>query len=48
VNGHLAGDTPLELRLPAGRHRVRIERSGKPAVEAVVTVRAGARTRLLR
>jgi serine/threonine-protein kinase len=48
VNGHLAGDTPLEVRLPAGRHRVRIERNGRPPVEAVVTVRAGARTRLLR
>jgi serine/threonine-protein kinase len=48
VNGHAVGDTPQEMRLPAGRHRVRIERTGRRTVEEVVTVRAGARTKLLR
>jgi serine/threonine-protein kinase len=48
VNGHPLGDTPQEMRLPAGRHRVRIERKGHRTVEELVTVRAGARTKLLR
>jgi hypothetical protein len=48
VNGHAVGDTPRELRLPSGRHRVRIERKGQPAVDEVVAVKAGARTKLLR
>jgi len=48
VNGHAVGDTPQEMRLPAGRHRVRIDRKGQRAVDEVVTVRAGARTKLLR
>ena len=42
------GDTPQEMRLPAGRHRVRIERNGQRTVDELVTVRAGARTKLLR
>jgi serine/threonine-protein kinase len=48
VNGFAVGETPQEMRLPAGRHRVRIERSGQRAVEEVVAVKAGARTMLLR
>ncbi|HEX9243099.1 MAG TPA: serine/threonine-protein kinase [Anaeromyxobacter sp.] len=48
VNGHAVGDTPQEMRLPAGRHRVRIERMGHRTVDELVTVRAGARTKLLR
>jgi hypothetical protein len=48
VNGHAVGDTPQEMRLPAGRHRVRIERAGRHPVDELVTVRAGARTKLLR
>jgi serine/threonine-protein kinase len=48
VNGHAVGDTPQEMRLPAGRHHVRIERKGQRAVDETVTVRAGARTKLLR
>jgi hypothetical protein len=48
VNGHAVGETPQEVRLPAGRHRVRIERKGQRPVEVVVTVKAGARTKLLR
>jgi hypothetical protein len=48
VDGHAVGDTPQEMRLPAGRHRIRIERKGHRTVDEVVTVRAGARTKLLR
>jgi serine/threonine-protein kinase len=48
VNGHAIGDTPQEMRLPAGRHRIRIERKGRHTVDELVTVRAGARTKLLR
>jgi hypothetical protein len=48
VDGRAVGETPQELRLPAGRHRVRIERKGRPTVDAVVTVKAGRRTKLLR
>ena len=48
VNGHAVGDTPQEMRLPAGRHRVRIERKGQRSIDELVTVRAGARTKLLR
>jgi hypothetical protein len=48
VDGHAVGDTPQEMRLSAGRHRIRIERKGHRTVDEVVTVRAGARTKLLR
>ena len=48
VNGHAVGDTPQELRLPAGRHRVRIERKGHRSIDELVTVKPGARTKLLR
>jgi serine/threonine-protein kinase len=48
VNGHAVGETPQELRLPAGRHRVRIERKGHRAIDELVSVKAGARTKLLR
>jgi serine/threonine-protein kinase len=48
VNGHAVGETPQELRLPAGRHRVRIERKGHRAIDELVTVKPGARTKLLR
>jgi hypothetical protein len=48
VDGRAVGETPQELRLAAGRHRVRIERKGRPPVDVVVTVKAGRRTKLLR
>jgi serine/threonine-protein kinase len=48
VNGHLVGDTPQSIRLPAGRHRVHIERKGHRAVDELVAVRAGTRTKILR
>jgi hypothetical protein len=48
VGGVLLGETPQEVRLQAGRHRVRIERRNQRTVEAEVTVEAGRRTKLLR
>jgi serine/threonine-protein kinase len=48
VNGHEVGDTPQSMRLPAGRHRVHIERKGHRAVDELVTVKAGKRTKILR
>jgi serine/threonine-protein kinase len=48
VNGHEVGDTPKSMRLPAGRHRVHIERKGQRAVDELVTVKAGMRTKILR
>jgi hypothetical protein len=48
VNGHAVGDTPKSMRLPAGRHRVRIERKGHRAVDELVWVKPGERTRVLR
>jgi hypothetical protein len=48
VNGHAVGDTPRELRLPSGLHRIRILRKGRPAIDEQVLVKAGARTKLLR
>jgi hypothetical protein len=48
VDGRDAGDTPRDVRLPAGPHRVRIERRSQPTIDEVVTVNAGARTRLIR
>lgn len=48
VNGVPLGETPREVRLPAGSHRVRIERPNRPSVEEDVTVEAGRRTKLLR
>jgi serine/threonine-protein kinase len=41
VDGRAVGDSPVELRLPAGTHRVRVK--GPRAVERDVTVRAGER-----
>jgi hypothetical protein len=48
VNGHEIGDTPQSIRLPAGRHRVRVERKGQRTVDELVTVKAGKRTKILR
>jgi hypothetical protein len=48
VNGHEVGDTPQSMKLPAGRHRVRIERKGHRTVDELVTVKAGKRTKILR
>jgi serine/threonine-protein kinase len=48
VNGHEVGDTPQSMRLPAGRHRVRIERKGHRTVDELVTVKAGKHTKILR
>ncbi len=39
------GNTPLELRLAAGFHRIRLENPRLGSVEQVVEVRAGAQTR---
>jgi hypothetical protein len=47
VGGVEQGDTPLELRLPAGRHPVRLVGGDGVAVERVVDVRAGERQDLL-
>jgi serine/threonine-protein kinase len=41
------GDTPLEIRLPAGRHPVRLVGADGRAVERTVEVRAGERQDLL-
>jgi hypothetical protein len=43
VDGERLGDTPLELRVPAGRYRVRIAHESYGQVERTVRVRAGAR-----
>jgi hypothetical protein len=48
VNGHEIGDTPQSIRLPAGAHRVRIERNGRRITDELVTVKAGKRTKILR
>jgi serine/threonine-protein kinase len=48
VNGVELGEAPQEVRLPAGRHRVRITRPNQRAVDADVTVEPGRRTKLLR
>ena len=47
VNGHSVGDSPKEVRLPAGRHTVWIDRGGRRRIESV-TVKAGSRTQILR
>jgi hypothetical protein len=44
LNGHAVADTPVDLRLRAGRYRVRIERRAAPPAEQLVTVKPGART----
>lgn len=44
VDGQRVGDTPRELRLPAGRHRVRVEHPRLGTVEATVEIVAGRRT----
>jgi serine/threonine-protein kinase len=43
VDGEALGDSPLEVQLPAGRHRVRIDRRGQRGPERPVTVEAGRR-----
>jgi hypothetical protein len=48
VNGHEVGDTPQSIRLPAGAHRVRIERNGRKITDELVSVKAGKRTKILR
>jgi hypothetical protein len=48
VNGFQLGETPLEVRVRAGRHRVRVDRNRQRGPEVVVTVEAGQRTKLLR
>ena len=47
VGGEEQGDTPIELRLPAGRHRLRLVGGDGVALERVVEVRAGERKDLL-
>ena len=48
VNGTRVGDTPQQVRLRAGRHRVRLERPNQRGVEADVTVVAGVRVSFVR
>jgi len=45
VDGQAAGDTPRELRLAAGRHRLRLVHPTLGAAERAVEVRAGERAR---
>jgi hypothetical protein len=47
VGGVEQGDTPLELRLPAGRHALRLVGADGAVVERDVEVRAGERHDLL-
>jgi serine/threonine-protein kinase len=44
VDGRTLGDTPREVRLPAGRHRVRVEHPRLGSVEGTVEIVAGRRT----
>jgi serine/threonine-protein kinase len=44
VDGRTLGDTPREVRLPAGRHRVRAEHPRLGSVEGTVEIVAGRRT----
>jgi serine/threonine-protein kinase len=44
VDGEAVGDSPLEARLSAGRHRIRIDPRGQRGRERWVTVEAGRRT----
>jgi serine/threonine-protein kinase len=44
VNGRRVGDTPREVRLPAGRHAVRVEHPRLGNVDATVEIVAGRRT----
>jgi PEGA domain len=48
VDGVALGDSPQEMRVRAGRHRVRVDRKGQRGPESVVTVPAGRRTQVLR
>jgi ferric-dicitrate binding protein FerR (iron transport regulator) len=48
VNGFDVGETPQQVRLPAGRHRVRVARPNQRGVETEVTVEAGQRVSFLR
>jgi hypothetical protein len=48
VNGFDLGESPQELRIRAGRHRVRVDRRNQRGTETVVTVVAGHRTQLTR
>ncbi|HVP67440.1 MAG TPA: serine/threonine-protein kinase [Anaeromyxobacteraceae bacterium] len=45
VDGRPVGDTPRELRLGAGRHRLRLSHPSLGSLERVVEVRAGERVR---
>jgi hypothetical protein len=44
VDGVSHGEAPVELRLPAGKHRVRVQGPNPRPAEESVTVRAGERT----
>ncbi|MGB8933190.1 MAG: PEGA domain-containing protein, partial [Anaeromyxobacteraceae bacterium] len=44
VDGRRLGDTPREVRLPAGSHRVRVVHPRLGAVEGAVEIVAGRRT----
>jgi hypothetical protein len=48
VDGVDLGESPQELRIRAGRHRVRVDRKGQRGVETVVPVTAGHRTQVSR
>jgi hypothetical protein len=47
VNGVAVGEAPVQVRLPAGRHHVRLVRNGRRLVDKVVTVDAGQRKTVL-
>ncbi|HEY6004121.1 MAG TPA: PEGA domain-containing protein, partial [Anaeromyxobacter sp.] len=48
VDGMVLGDSPREMRIRAGRHRVRVDVKNQRGVETVVTVPAGRRIQVLR
>jgi serine/threonine-protein kinase len=47
LGGEDLGDTPLELRLPSGKHRLRLVGGDGAPMEREVEIRAGARVELL-
>ncbi|HET7826393.1 MAG TPA: serine/threonine-protein kinase [Anaeromyxobacter sp.] len=47
VDGHVLGESPMECRVRAGRHHVRVDRKNQRGAETVVTVDPGRRTRKL-
>jgi hypothetical protein len=44
IDGKRVGDSPVEVRLLAGPHRLRVDVRGQRGTERIVTVEAGRRT----